>query len=59
MRTSSFRELERTYFAKRAAQEMAAARAAAGLPSEAPHRTLAERYALLASSIGEVQRRLG
>jgi hypothetical protein len=52
------RECDAAYFKKRADQERAAAEAAANQAAEAPHRRLAERYALLAACIGEVQQRL-
>jgi hypothetical protein len=59
MNSSQRREPDSHYFSRRAAQEMAAADAAAGRPGEGPHRRLAERYALLAASIAEVQEQLG
>jgi hypothetical protein len=59
MNSSHRREQDCHYFSRRAAQEIAAADAAAGRPAEGPHRQLAERYALLAASIAEVQEQLG
>jgi hypothetical protein len=51
-------ESDASYFKKRATQETAAAEAAASHAAKAPHRRLAERYALLAAYIDEVQHRL-